>query len=399
MCSNHIKFSQLRNTNLPNQLDLLEPVRRIYEEQVLAGHITSDPLQIELVTRLDHLLHEISAKRLSSKSSSLGWLFGQRAEKNPSNSGIYIWGGVGRGKSFLMDLFFDASNTTPKRRMHFNDFMQEAHQAIHQQRQLFKDGKTKEADPIPPVAKQLAAKSKLLCFDEFSVSDIADAMLLGRLFKVLFEEGTIVVATSNISPQDLYKDGLNRQLFLPFIDILQAKMEVFELASKSDYRLTKLPSKDFYSWPLSSTTQNSMDNSWNLLTGNSAPISETIMLKGRQLTVPRAAKGIARFEFDQLCRKPLGVSDYLAIAERYQTIMIDNIPRLTDDERNEAKRLILLIDVLYDNHLRLVVSADGPPEAIYTKKQSREGFEIDRTVSRLIEMQSREYNETCPASP
>jgi len=371
---------------------LLGPVRRVYDRRVLAGEIVAEPAQIELAGHLDQLITDISAKRLSSKSSSLGWLFGKKAEENPTKDGLYIWGEVGRGKTYLMDIFFQVCETLPKRRVHFNDFMQEAHQQIHNHRQIYKAGKTSQKDPIPPVARLLAAKSKVLCFDEFVVSDIADAMLLGRLFKVLFEEGTIIVATSNLQPADLYRDGLNRQLFVPFIELLQLKFNVHQMASGSDYRLSKLAAENMYSWPLNERASRAMQNNWDLLTEEAAPDVQTIELKGRQIVVPQSARGVARFHFDQLCREARAAEDYLAIAGQYKTIMIDNVPILLADERNVAKRFILLIDVLYDNKCRVIISADGPPDAIYQATSGREAHEFERTVSRLIELQSLDYN-------
>ena len=383
---------------MPDDLDLLDPVRRVYDEQVASGLIKPDRQQLALVKKLDQLIADIDARRLSSKSSSLGWLFGKKAAEHSQSNGLYIWGGVGSGKSHLMDIFYAASKITPKRRVHFNDFMQEAHELIHLQRQQFKDGKTKEKDPVTPVAKILAAKSSLLCFDEFSVTDIADAMLLGRLFKVLYDEGVVIVSTSNVEPSNLYHHGLNRNLFLPFIDLLRSKMDVHQLTSQADYRLAKLPADKTYSWPLNEKSRQTMDEVWDLITDHSPPVAEEIALKGRKFKVPQAAKGVARFHFDDLCRRPAGVADYLAIAKSYHTIMIDGIATLSPEERNEAKRFILLIDVLYDNQRHLVVSAEGPPDAIYQAKGITEAFEFDRTASRLIEMQSKTYNEAMPLS-
>jgi cell division protein ZapE len=380
---------------LPIEFDPLGPVRRVYDEHVASGNIRSDPAQIELAGDLDRLIRDIAARRLSSKSSSLGWLFGKKADENPANNGLYIWGSVGRGKSHLMDMFYAVADITPKKRVHFNEFMQLTHQLIHDHRRRYKTGNTKQKDPVLPVGKMLASKSKLLCFDEFAVSDITDAMLLGRLFKVLFDEGTVVVATSNIKPENLYSDGLNRQLFLPFIDLLVSRMKVHELKSASDYRLSKIPIANFYIWPLNDHAVHTMAAVWNLLTDDAPPQAETIALKGRQLIVQSAERGVARFHFDTLCREPRGAADFLAVAKRFRTIMIDEVPILQPNERNEAKRFILLIDILYDNHRCLIVSADGPPEALYQAKDGREAFEFDRTISRIMEMQSREYNKAC----
>ncbi|MCF6320304.1 MAG: AFG1 family ATPase [Rhizobiaceae bacterium] len=378
---------------MPDQLHLSGPVRRVYDQKVLAGEIVAEPEQIALAAKLDQLITDISAKRLSSKSSSLGWLFGKKTEENPTKDGLYIWGDVGRGKTYLMDIFFSICDFLPKRRVHFNDFMQETHQHIHDHRQNYKSGNTKQKDPIPPVARLLASKSKVLCFDEFHVSDITDAMLLGRLFKVLFDEGTIIVATSNVQPANLYRDGFNRQLFTPFIELLQVKLNVHEMLAGSDYRLLKLGAENMYSWPLNERAKHAMQDTWNLLTENAKPEEQTIELKGRQLVVPQAARSVARFHFDQLCREARSAEDYLAIARQYKTIMIDDVPVLSAEERNEAKRFIMLIDVLYDNKCRVIISAEGPPDTIYQVASGKEAFEFARTVSRLIELQSQDYNE------
>ncbi len=377
---------------MPDELHLLGPIRHHYDDLVADKTINADPAQHKLIAVLDQLLSDIRAKRLSSKSSALGWLFGQKNTEPKSGQGLYIWGGVGRGKTWLMDIFYSKVDTLPKRRVHFHDFMQEVHQHIHNHRQIYKAGRTQEKDPIPPVAKKIAAKAKLLCFDEFSVSDITDAMLLGRLFKVLFDEGVIVVATSNIAPHDLYKDGLNRQLFVPFIELLQSKLMTHELISTTDYRLAKLPNSSLYNWPLNKRSEKAMDQAWGLLTDEAAPESHVLKLKGRELRVPRATKSVCRFHFDQLCREARGASDYLAISNNYQIVMIDNIPIILSSERNVAKRFIALIDILYDHHCKLIVSADAKPELLFQSKSGKEAFEFERTASRLIEMQSLEYD-------
>ena len=376
---------------MSDELHLLGAIRHQYDVLVANETIKEDPAQHALIAVLDQLLSDIRAKRLSSKSSALGWLFGQKNIEPKSRQGLYIWGGVGRGKTWLMDMFFSTIDSIPKRRVHFHDFMQEVHQHIHNHRQIYKAGRTQEKDPIPPVAKKIATKAKLLCFDEFSVSDITDAMLLGRLFKVLFEEGVIIVATSNIAPYDLYKDGLNRQLFLPFIELLQSKLTTHELLSTTDYRLAKLPNSSLYNWPLNNKSERAMDQAWGLLTEGAVPESHVIKLKGRELRVPRATKSVCRFHFDQLCREARGASDYLAIANTYQIVMIDNISIILASERNEAKRFIALIDILYDHHCKLIVSADAKPELLFQSKFGKEAFEFERTASRLIEMQSLEY--------
>jgi cell division protein ZapE len=280
-----------------------------------------------------------------------------------------------------------------KRRVHFNDFMADVQDRIQKHRQARKNGEVKEDDPIPPVAKALAEQAWVLCFDEFSVTDIADAMILSRLFSALFASGVVLVATSNVAPQDLYRDGLNRQLFLPFIAILERHAHVLSLDTDKDYRLEKLARTAVYVTPADAAADRALDEAWRTMT-RGEPASETsLTIKGRQVVVPRAADGAARFTFAELCEKPLGARDYLAIAGRFSTIFIDHVPVLGEGKRNEAKRFILLIDTLYDHHVRLVVSAEAQPPQLYVAKRGVEVFEFERTASRLIEMQSRDWLE------
>lgn len=377
------------NLESPNLHTL--PLRQAYRREVEGGHIESDPAQLALVAKLDELLIELDRKRLSTKSSSLGWLFG-RKEKGPGpKQGLYIWGDVGRGKSMLMDMFFAAAPNKHKRRVHFNDFMQDAQTRIHEHRKAFKEGKTKEEDPIPPVARELAREARLLCFDEFSVTDIADAMILGRLFSALFASGVTVVATSNVAPENLYHDGLNRALFLPFIELLKEQLDVIELNARTDFRLEKLSTAPVYYHPLNGKNAKAMDKAWIRITGNQEARPETIELKGRTLPVPKAALGCAWFSFQGLCEEPRSAADYLAIARKYHTIFLDGIKIMSREKRNEAKRFILLIDTLYDNRIRLVASAEGSPEELYPETTGTEAFEFQRTISRLHEMQSADY--------
>ncbi len=367
------------------------PVARAYGRATANGELVYDPAQSALVSRLDDLIEEITNRALSSKSSSLGWLFARSRTSRPATRGLYIWGGVGRGKSLLMDLFFDAVPGRHKRRVHFNDFMQDVHERIHDHRKAFKAGKTRAEDPIPPVAADLAARAPLICLDEFAVTDIADAMILGRLFEALFERRAVVVATSNVAPDDLYADGLNRQLFLPFIDLLKANMEIFELDSPTDYRLAKLKDATTYHSPLNGASRQAMDRIWLELTGRPHGEPSSIELKGRKLAVPQAWRDVARFSFADLCEKPRGAADFIAIARAYRTVLLDDVPRIAAHMRNEAKRFILLIDTLYDHRTKLVMSAQCEPDALYTDGSGTEAFEFARTVSRLIEMRSREY--------
>ncbi|MER9290220.1 cell division protein ZapE [Mesorhizobium sp. M0510] len=368
-------------------------VRQRYDHLVETGTIDRDPAQERIIAALDRLTDEISAKRLAHKSSALGWLFARKRQTHEAVKGLYIHGGVGRGKTMLMDMFFDLLPVRRKRRVHFNDFMADVQDRIQKHRKARKNGDVREDDPIPPVAKALADQAWVLCFDEFSVTDIADAMILSRLFSALFASGVVLVATSNVAPENLYSDGLNRQLFLPFIGILERHTQVLALDADKDYRLEKLARTPVYVTPADAAADQLLDEAWQAMTRN-APTAETsIALKGRQVIVPRAAGDAARFSFADLCEKPLGARDFLAIAGRFSTIFIDHVPVLGEGKRNEAKRFILLIDTLYDHRMRLVASAEAPPQALYAAKRGVEAFEFERTASRLIEMQSRDWLE------
>lgn len=363
-----------------------------YDGLVNSGEITEDPVQREAVYQLDLLNTRLAETRLASKKSSLGWLFAKKKnELWASVQGLYMWGGVGRGKTMLMDLFYEVTVIRRKRRVHFHEFMLDVHERIHAHRQAYKRGEVKGDDPIPPVAARLAEETRLLLFDEFSVTDIADAMILGRLFTRLFDLGVIVVATSNVEPRLLYKDGLNRQLFTPFIDLLQSKTAVLHLDSPTDYRLEKLGGAPVYVTPLGAKGEAQMDVLWARLTHGVTPHADELENKGRTITVPCTAAGIARFSFDDLCRQPLGASDYLRLSHAFGTIFIDGVPVMSKATRNEAKRFITLIDTLYDNGVKLVVSAAADPQDLYAAEGGTEAFEFDRTASRLIEMRSEAY--------
>ncbi|MEM6384300.1 MAG: cell division protein ZapE [Pseudomonadota bacterium] len=373
---------------------LLPPHQRVatrYEALVRAGDIDDDAIQRRAADLLDRLNAELSEQRLARKSSALGWLFAKRRGEAPVTKGLYLWGGVGRGKTMLMDLFFDVAPLKRKRRAHFHAFMTDVHDRIHAHRQALKEGKTKLDDPIPPVATQLANEARLLCFDEFHVVDIADAMILGRLFTQLFQRGVVLVATSNVMPANLYKDGLNRALFMPFVELLHRHVDSFELDSHRDYRLDKLAAAPTWYNPLGPVSDHAMDAAWERLTGAAPGQQDTIAVKGRIVPVPKQAQGVARFVFADLCEKPLGAEDYLAIAHRFHTVMIDGIPMMRAENRNEAKRFITLIDALYDVGVKLIASADAEPHALYDANSGNEAFAFDRTASRLIDMRSEEY--------
>ena len=302
----------------------------------------------------------------------------------PPPRGLYIWGDVGRGKSMLMDLFFAEARIAAKRRIHFNAFMVDTHARIHAERQ-----RAGSDDPIPPVAREIAEEARLLCFDEFQVGDVADAMILGRLFEQLFERGVVIVATSNTAPEHLYEGGLNRQLFLPFIAEIKERLDNVELNGDVDYRLQRMSGLNIYMQPLGAEADAAMDAAWQRLTDTKRGAAQKLSVLGRALTIPQAAKGVARFGFGDLCARPLAAADYLAIAHSFHTVLIDDVPKLGPAERNEARRFVVLIDTLYDEGVKLICSAEAPPEQLYKSGDGADAFR--RTVSRLHEMQSEDY--------
>jgi cell division protein ZapE len=361
-----------------------------YAALVAAGEIERDAAQEAIAARLSDLNARLAEHRLARKSSALGWMFGRR-ESGATLKGLYVFGDVGRGKTMLMDLFFAASPVVRKRRTHFHEFMLDVHERVHAWRQEVKRGEIKGDDPIPPVAAALAESAWLLCFDEFHVTDIADAMILGRLFTRLFEHGVVVVATSNVAPQELYRDGLNRDLFVPFISLLGEHMEVMRLAARTDFRLEKLEGAPVWYVPPDEDAEVALDMAWERLTGAFEGTPHDLTLKGRTIRVPQAARGVARFTFGQLCGLPLGANDYLRIAHEFHTILVDQIPVMDHARRNEAKRFIILVDTLYDHAVKLVASAEADPDALYRATDGFEVQEFRRTASRLIEMRSQEY--------
>ncbi|WP_152046504.1 cell division protein ZapE [Aureimonas psammosilenae] len=367
-------------------------VRQSLERLIASGEIEADGNQRRLADRLDRLDKDLSATSLAAKSSALGWLFG-RSKPAEAAKGVYIYGEVGRGKTMLMDIFFRHASAGKKRRVHFHAFMGEVHEAIGRHRKAVAAGSVSGGDPIPPVAAELAAKAQLLCFDEFTVTDIADATILSRLFGALFEAGTVLVATSNVAPDDLYRDGLKRGDFLPFIDLLKRHVDVLKLDGAEDYRLATIGQENLYVTPLGPDADRMMDETFRVLLAGDKPKPASLSVKGRTLGVPAAGNGVARFSFDDLMRRPLGAEDFLAIAARFHTVVLDRVPVMGLPERNEAKRLILLVDALYDARRRIVLSAEGPVEKLYTAPKGTEAFEFQRTVSRLIEMRSASYGE------
>ena len=362
-----------------------------YAARVAAGKIERDSAQEAVVADLARLEKRIAEHRLARKSSSLGWLFGTRARETEHIKGLYVFGEVGRGKTMLMDLFFAASPVARKRRVHFHEFMTDVHERIYALRQKAKLGETNGEDPIALAAAAIAQETWLLCFDEFHVTDIADAMILGRLFKRLFELGVVVAATSNVPPSELYEDGLNRGLFLPFIALIEEHMEIVPLHARTDFRLEKLAGTPVWYVPADPAADAALDEAWRRLTAGHVGEAQDLAVKGRTVHVPRATMGVARFSFHDLCQQPLAAADYLKIAHEFHTIIIDHIPVMDYERRDEAKRFIILIDTLYDNAIKLVASAEAEPDALYRASEGFEAYEFNRTASRLIEMRSQAY--------
>jgi cell division protein ZapE len=362
-----------------------------YAALVAAGKIEADPGQDMLGRRLAALEQRIDQHRLARKSSSLGWLFGKREQAGAPIKGLYVYGEVGRGKTMLMDLFFETSPVVRKRRVHFHEFMADVHDRVHLYRQEIKNGEASEHDPIQRAAAAIAEETWLLCFDEFHVTDIADAMILGRLFTRLFELGVVMVATSNLAPSELYKDGLNRALFLPFIALLERHCEIVRLEARVDFRLEKLTGVPTWYVPDDANANAALDDAWRRLGGGQAGASQELIVKGHQVRIPKAAMGVARFSFSDLCAQPLAAGDYLRIAHEFHTIIVDHIPVMDHAQRNEAKRFIILIDTLYDNAVKLLASAQAQPDDLYTATEGYEANEFKRTASRLIEMRSQAY--------
>ncbi|MCB1556190.1 MAG: AFG1 family ATPase [Alphaproteobacteria bacterium] len=366
-----------------------------YRQQCESGVLTPDPDQARAVAALERVYTALAAHPVFPLQSFMQRLAGGfivprgrgNREKPPEIKGLYLYGGVGRGKSMVMDLFFDSlPETVPARRVHFHEFLIELHEGLHKRR-----GEGVDAI-LPDFAKDIAARVRVLCFDEFHVTDVADAMILGRLFTALFAQGVVVVATSNWPPDRLYEGGLQRELFLPFIALLKEKTEVICMDGPRDYRLQTLQEDGVYFWPLGRPARQKADKTFADLTENTKPYKETLSVRGRNLTVRRSAKGVARFSFAELCERPMGAEDYLHIAQSYHTVFLEGIPKLGYDRRNETKRLMTLIDVLYEKGTKLVVTAAAPPGKLYVGPDY--AFEFQRTVSRLTEMQSVDYMKT-----
>lgn len=351
----------------------MSDVLALYQSRIDAGTLHHDSAQ-------EAVLPEFERIRLALLEPVKRGLFRKKAP--PPIKGLYLWGGVGRGKSMMMDLFVDALGDIPVRRVHFHAFMQEIHTAMHEAR------KAGTEDSLAPVAAQVAQSVRVLAFDEMQITDITDAMIVGRLFEALFEAGVVIVTTSNRVPDDLYKDGLNRQLFLPFIKLIQEKLVVWEIISPNDYRQNRLQGSQVYFSPIGPEARNSIREVWEHLSGG--PAGELVLtVKGRDVTLPQFRNGVARVSFYDLCGKMLGPGDYLTIAEAVKVLIIEDIPCLSRSNFNEAKRFVTLIDALYEAKVRLICSAAAEPEMLYVEGDG--AFEFERTASRLREMQGEDW--------
>ena len=352
----------------------------IYDARVAEGKLRPDPAQHAILPKLEDVrlwLEDHAAK----KRGILGGLFSKPAQ---APRGLYLWGGVGRGKSMLMDMFFEATDIEAKRRVHFHAFMQDIHRGMHAAR------KNGAEDALAPVADALARDVRLLCFDEMQISDITDAMIVGRLFERLFSAGVVVVTTSNRAPEGLYKDGLNRALFLPFIDLISERLEVVQQQSPADYRQHRLEGAQVYFQPAASA-KGDIAAIWLDLTGGVGGEPLRLPVNGREVELPRFANGVGRASFWDLCAKPLGPADFLAIAQAVRVLILEDIPQLSSYNYNEAKRFVTLIDALYEARVRLICSAADVPERLYLEGSG--SFEFERTASRLREMQAADWGK------
>jgi cell division protein ZapE len=359
--------------------------------QRMAGQVRADPVQEKIVLRLQAVHEQLAAMAVEPPKSGLLARLGLVSARKPRGPhGLYIWGPVGRGKSMLMDLFFDDAPVARKRRVHFHEFMLEVHDRLHRRREeLAAKGAPPEADTIVPIGQAIARETRLLCFDEFQVTNIADAMILGRLFETLFDEGITVVATSNRAPDDLYKDGLQRDRFLPFIELLKQRLEILELGGGRDYRMDRLRELDVYLTPLGAWANAKLDEAFRALAGGADGEPRVLRTQGRDVDVPRAAPGVAMAHYLDWCAKPMGAADFLCIAEHFHTVIVADVPKMGPDSQDKAARFVTMIDTFYEKKVKFICSAAASPDKLYV--QGDGAFEFQRTVSRLMEMQSPEY--------
>ncbi|MDO5621191.1 MAG: cell division protein ZapE [Paracoccus sp. (in: a-proteobacteria)] len=361
----------------------MKTVSAIYEQAATEGRLTPDPGQRAVLPAMDAVIARLRAAEQTPapQTGLLSRLFGRTETAAPDTRGLYLWGGVGRGKSMLMDMLMAAAPDIPARRVHFHEFMQEIQAGLNAARLRG------DPDAVRPVANAVADQLRLLCFDEMQITDIADAMIVGRLFQILFERGVVIVTTSNRVPDDLYKNGLNRQLFLPFIALIRDRMQVVELSSPRDHRQDRLAGAQV--WFTGSGARAAMDVRWNQMTAGDQVAPLLLEVKGRSVTLPLHDAGVARAGFADLCGHALGPADYLAIAAAVDVLFIDDIPRLDRAAQNEAKRFVTLIDALYEAKVRVLASAEAEPEALYPAGEG--AFEFERTASRLREMQDANW--------
>ncbi len=367
-----------------------------YRRRLDSGELVTDPAQALAAERLQALWVRLRGYEAHPPTAHSGF-FGRLLHRQPTDDipddyphGLYLVGDVGRGKSMLMDLFFASAVVARKRRMHFHEFMQGAHQRIHAwRREPHRLADPHSDDPIPPLADSIAAEASLLCFDEFQVNDVADAMILGRLFKALFARGVVVVATSNTKPDDLFAGQPGRDAFLPFIALIKQYLDVLTMEGSRDWRRQRLKGLPTWHVPLGDPADRALDRAFADLTSGAAPKSERLTVMGHTLVVPLSTQGVARFDFEALCGQPLGPGDYLALATHYQALVLDGIPRLSPDNYDRARRFIILVDALYEHRVKLIASAASVPDELYERGEGARAFQ--RTASRLEEMQSQEY--------
>ncbi len=363
-------------------------VSELYEARLRDGGLSPDPAQRAILPALDRIVAELANTDSAAPAEERGWRSWLKKEPAPAPApvrGLYLWGGVGRGKSMLMDLLMEAAPIAARRRVHFHAFMQEIQAGLNEARKAGKQ------DAVRPVADRVADETRLLCFDEMQITDIADAMIVGRLFQILFERGVTIVSTSNRAPEELYKNGLNRQLFLPFIALIRERMEVVELASPLDHRQGRSTGERVWITPLDAQTRQEMNTIWAHLLEGGATTPLRLPVQGRDVVLPAHLGRVARTGFWDLCGQPLGPADYLAVAGAVDTLLIDNIPQLGSSNYNEAKRFVTLIDTLYEARVRLIASAAAEPDKLYVEGEG--SFEFERTASRLHEMQDADWGK------